>query len=531
MGEIRPEGRDDAPADLDDGGATMTIDLRCEIQADVLAGASAPDSTVLVAGAGLIGFGEPSTRQLESLNRLAPRPLAAAEVFVWPIMAIGNALTSYAFWPGASSLKNFERQANGPRGISYLRNHNQDQDAHGRVFAGALVDAGERAAVKAPKGSIPYARDVFRPAGSERDLRLVEMVYMPRGLTINGHRNDDLIANIEAGVQASVSVGLHFYTPLAPGSAWISDINGRDLFDGTSDAPTYFPGVDYEVDGPDGKKVVVTATAQLVNAIQTEVSGVFMGAAPEAYVERAAVLHAAGQLSLADARRLEETLRVQRGRIVGDVTTYSIAKTSGSDQPTAATVSTGPKPGEAQDGGDAVDPLARARELVGEGTPEWADLELHGVEADPVGALHTYYVEQLKAARAERDKAAESHVALKTALASDLGVDLAAGDTLAAGIVRLKGEAEAGREVREELVGRLFAQMTRAGLPPDEDKERELIASWSIDALKAKTEQYRVVADRSLTPGRVSDPADSLQARHDGDVTTAQPAPRRAARV
>ena len=96
-------------------------------------------------------------------------------------------------------------------------------------------------------------------------------------------------------------------------------------------------------------------------------------------------------------------------------------------------------------------------------------------------------------------------------------------------VARLR-KAEAGRAVRGELVEVLFAQMTRAGLPPDQDKERELIASWSVQAIKAKTEQYRQLADRQLSPGRVSDPADSLASRH-GDTDAAQPAPPRAARV
>ena len=505
----------------------MTTDVHCELQADVLAAPGNLTGATLAAGGGLIGVGEPTAKQLESLNRFGLRTLSADEVFVWPIHAVNNKVTSYHFWVGPSSLKNFERIANGPHGISYLRNHNQDQDPHGRVFAGVIVDDGEYVAPKTAKGQTPLARDVFKPAGGEKVLRLVEMVYMPRGLTINGHRNDDLIANIEAGVQASVSVGMHFYTPLAPGSAWVCDITGRDIFASDPGEARYFPGVDYEVDGPDGKKTVVTATAQLVNAIQTEVSGVYMGAVPDAYVERAAVLHARGFMSFDDARRLEETMRVSRGRIVGDLTTYSAPPQARAADPTM----TGHEPGGAQDGGDAVDLLARLRELVGEGTPEWADLELHGVEADPVGALHTYHVEQMKAAHAERDSAREASATLKSTLAEDLGVDLAAGDTLAAGIARLKAEAAAGAEVRGELVTRLFAQMTRAGLPPNEDSERELIASWSIEALKAKTEQYRLLADRQVTPGRVSDPADSLQSRADGDPATAQPAPVRAARV
>lgn len=497
------------------------------LRADNLVAPGALSDTVLAAGGGLVGVGEPTAKQLEALNRLALRPLEAGDVFVWPIRAIGSAVTAYHFWPGPSSLKNFAAQANGPHGISYLRNHNQDQDPHGRVFAGVLVDEGESAVAAPPKGQHRLARDVFRPKGSERQIGVVEMVYMPRGLTINGHANDDLIANIETGVQASVSVGLHFYTPLAPGSAWICDITGQDVFRADPSEARYFPGLDYEVDGPDGKKVVVTATAQLVNAIQTEVSGVFMGAAPDAYVERAATLYAARLMSIGDARRLEETIGLRRGRIVGDLTTYSVPPRA-----TAADAAEiGHEPGAEQDGGDAVDLLARVRELVGEGTPEWADLELHGVEADPVGALHTCHAAQMAAAHAERDSAREAHEALKAKMAEDLGVDLAAGETLGAGIARLKAEAEAGREVRAELTSRLFAQMTRAGLPPDEDRERELIASWSIEALKAKTEQFRQLADRQLSPGRVSDPADSLQSRADGDAQPAQPALRRVARV
>lgn len=507
----------------------------CRLEADVLARPGALDSATLAKGASMIGVGEPTDAMVQAINsRFALRPMEASEVFVWPIQAVNNLTTAYHFWMDRTSLVNFDARANTGAGISYLRNHNQGEDPHGRVFAAKLFDDGEYVAPKLAKGAVPLARDVFRPKGSDRVLRLIEMVYMPRGLTINGHANDDLIANIEAGVQASVSIGFSYMSPQEPGSSFIDDITGLDLFRSGTDQVPYFPGVDYEVDGPNGKKMVVTATARVVGAQQNEVSGVYFGAVPDAYVERGAALFREGRLALTDARRIEETMGLRHGLLVGDLRTYSL--------PAAPATAAGePRIVHEDDaaavGGDAVATtdtgLSRLRELVGSDAARWADLELEGVEADPIGALVTLHRREIDEARAQGEALGAAHEALKAELAERLG--LAEGETLADGIGRLKALAATGEAVRGELIKQLFVQMTRAGMPPaDEDSERELIASWTPDQLRAKTEAYKRVADQQIQPGRVSEPALSLVDRHAAaadNATNDQPAPRRVARV
>ncbi len=494
-----------------------------ELRADVLAGHERKLAhAVPKEHADLFHTGEPNDAQLDLINRLSLRDLRANELFVWPIQAVNNLTFAYSMWMDESSLTNFAEDANGPRGIPYLRNHRSDEDPHGRVFAGVLVEDGKIGAPQSQEGSVPHARDLFRRRKGDSVLRLYEMVFMPRGLTINGAPNDDLVRNLEAGVQASNSIGFHTYGPLEPGSFIECDICGCDMFRADLDRCHHFPGLEYEEAlsaDEDAPKSVVLSTARVVGARQSEVSGVYLGAVPETYTERAGTLFRAGHMSQKDARRLEEQLSLGRGRIVGDVRTYH--QTGAIVAPRTTEPTQPPSGGHDEGAKDMKDLLARVKELVAGDNALWADLELHGVEDDPARALVEHHKAEVARLRDELSDANDTHTAFKSKLAERLGQT--EDETMDHALARIESERKVAGEVRERLLVEYLRQLTRAGMPGDEAEERTLVASWTLAQVEKKTAQLKKRADSQVTTGMLHEP--EIASRNDEDDAPSDAAP------
>lgn len=509
------------------------MDFRGELQADVLVGDAAQE---LARGDNLLAVGTPNDAQMAAINRMPlVGQLKPDDVFVWPIQAINSRTYAYHMWMDKSSLKNFVDGANGQHGYSYLRNHNQGEDPHGRVFAGVLRDDGAPEPVaKLPAGAVPFARDVFREQTNV--LRVYEAVFMPRGLVINGHSNDHLIRNLETGVQKSNSVGFGVYSPLEPGSRIECDICGADMFRSSYDDCPHFPGLDYEAklgQGDDAPKVVVTATARVMNAQQNEVSGVYLGAVPDTFTERALALHRGGLMSLKDARRIEDTYHLTRGRIVGDaqmiidmgrgaVQYHGIPAWSVADNTTVQHVQQPLGETDNETGGESMqEMLARVRELLAGDTGRLAALELHKPDVDPLAAMVKVFEAEVDDERARAEQALATHAAYQTAEGAWLG--LAEGETVAQGRARKDGMAELGAKMFGRMVGDYLTQRTRAGLPADE-AAKAVAGQYTPDQLEAETKALKAAADKLYGPaGRVTEP--TLENRPENEATA--PAPRR----
>lgn len=462
----------------------------------------------------------PTDDELAAINeRIALSPQAADDLFVWSFEISNNAVDSHSTWMAPTSLRNYEAQANGGRGLPYLRHHDVRQDERGRVFAGRLVDGAD----DAPGGAIPLARDVFaRAAGGP--MRLVETAFMVRGLTLNGTSNDDLIRNLEAGVSASNSIGFSVYGP-GGGGRMECDICGIDLFSRTPDgtwACPHTPGVDYEVErGEDEERVHVWATAAIVDARQREASGVYLGSTPGTFTlaARAHDLYEAGTFGEKAARRLEEMLELQRGvvtvgrperlYVVGaDVAPVTAASrslgTAASD--TSTTAENGRDEHTQGDDMDLTEVVNRVRELFGDDPDRLAALELAdaSLEADPVGALYQVLDGELSEAVADRDELADGFQEFKRVVRERLG--LADGEDIAAGIDRVMADVAVAREFRGDLVDELLRQMTRAGLQYDADVQRSLATTLTVAQLKGQADMYRETANRLFPAGRQTEP-------------------------
>lgn len=458
----------------------------------------------------------PTDAELATINeRIALTPQARDDLFVWDFVISNTEVDSHGTWMDESSLRNYASQANGGRGLPYLRHHDTDADERGRVFAGTLSSV---TPAEAPVASVQTARAAFRGHGPA--LTLTETAFMVRGLNLGGTSNDDLIRNIEAGVSASNSIGFSVYVPTAPGSFLECDICERDMFargpDGKYVCP-HQPGVDYEVErGEDKRKYHVIATARIVNATQREASGVYLGSTPGTYTlaARAHEAYQLGQATDRDARLVEDVLHLQRGMVTlgRPAVTFSIPEPvtvvtgAGTAIPDTGTRRADP-PAEVA-GGDMENSevVARVRELLADEPDRLARLDLSDVtvESDPVGVLYRMLEAELAEAIAARVAADEARQEFARVVRERLTLD--DGEDIAAGIDRVMAEVEIGRQFKGDLVDELMRQMVRAGLEFDEAEQRQLADQLSIAHIKANTNMYREAANKLFPPGRVTEP-------------------------
>lgn len=451
-------------------------------------------------------FGQPSEQDLSAINsRVALTPQRAEDLFAWGFVISNSRVDSHGTWMDASSLRNYERQANGPRGIPYLRNHDTYRDEMGRVFSGELRDLGDYSPARPPAGALPTARDAFREPG--QDLQLVERAFTRREIA------PDMIARLESGISASNSIGFSVYTPAAPGSMLECDICQVDLFlieNGSWICP-HIPGVAYEVKREE-KTHHVIATARVVNATQREASGVYLGSTPGTYTlaDRAASLFRAGQVSERDARLYEEMHRLTRGYVTGQTSAiFDLGRTKHTDE--SPTADGRGEPSAAPPHQELEYPMnelvSRVRELLGSDPDRVAAYELAGGDRDPAAALHRVLTDEAAAARqAKADAEARADATLRQVQARLEAQD---GEPLAATLDRVMTLAALGRGAHGRLVDELLRQMTRAGLKLDDEAtaaQRKLAERLSPEEVERQINLFKATADAAITPGRTSDP-------------------------
>lgn len=453
------------------------------------------------AGAG--AFGQPTAADIKAINaRCALTPQEADALFVWSFEISNNRVDSHGTWMDATSLRNYARQANGDRGVPYLRHHDVYTDEMGRVFRGDLIEGGDMPAM--PKGALPLARDVFG-RGDRTLRRLVETAYTRRDLD----GAPDLIARLESGISASNSIGFGVYTPASPGGMLRCDICDVDLYervDGRLVCP-HAPGWETEVEigrGEERQTVAVIATAAVINATQREASGVYLGSTPATFTlaDRAAALYADGRLDEKTARGFEDMHRLLRGTVTGR--THAIIDMGrGATVPSAEEPPSAGQTGAREPIGDRAMDDMTARTLIGGDADLLAAYELED-RADPGAALHRAHVAVAASARKDAADARAATEALRSTLAARIGQ--ADGESLAAALDRVMAHAELGRGARDRLIDEMLAQMTRAGLPYTADTQRAIAERMTIAEIEAQTAMYKSTADQAFTPGRVSDP-------------------------
>lgn len=457
--------------------------------------------------------GTPSAADLAEINRrCALARQSADDLYIWSFEISNTRVDSHGTWMDLSSLRNYERGANEGRGYPYLRHHDTYADEMGRVFRGAIIEAGTMSR-SAPRRVTPLARDVFgRGDGVLR--RLVETAYTRRDL----EAAPDLIARLESGISASNSIGFGVYTPASPGSLLRCDICGHDIFKRDADRflCPHLPGWETEAsvgEGDEARSVNMIATAAVVNATQREASGVYLGSTPGTFTlaTRAADLFAAGLFDEKTARGYEDMHRLTRGTVTGAPRTiFDMGAGRGADTPAPIELPlTSDKSGaetparETSNEGVTMDIETTIRGLIEGDQDLLAAFELED-RTDPLAALVRSYGRQGAALRAEADQARAASEALKASLTKRVGA--ADGESLSDALDRVLALATLGKGARDRLIDELLRQMTRAGLPYEPDTQRAIAERMTVAEIEAQTAMYKTAADREFTPGRVSEP-------------------------
>lgn len=352
--------------------------------------------------------------------------------FFWQAAISNNQLDAYyTYMDAETTLRNYASDA--ASGVAFLAAHNARTLPFGQSLTGMYLPAGDVVEVRADFYTIPgLPLDVSAwSSGSPRTT-------------------EQLIVAIKAGIQRDVSVG--FY-----GGHFRCNVCGNDLMDWR--ACTHFPGLTYEVKGPDGVVREVLATATVIDAHLAEVSAVYDGATPGAVILKAQDAAETGRINHHEQRALESRFAIRlpdrRLLVPGAITTE--ARMPPEQEPAAVVPAAEPTPVEARDAesGAALD--AALLPIVQRAAPP-AELDIR-----------------------------------------------AAVEWLVNEVIRLRPLADDGRTYREDLIGQALAEGVRAlGSGFSEETYRGILAAAPLDTIKRMRDDWKAVGDARFPGGRVT---------------------------
>lgn len=210
---------------------------------------------------------------IELINRHTMETLTLEEVFAFSGICSNDRLDTYfTRMDPVSTLRNYAEDLKA--GTSLLEGHDIRKNPYGRSYDGIMVAAsGEPESFNSVRG----------------------FWYILRDTNANGAQTNDIIRQIKAGIIRDMSVGF------GGSNMWYRCGScGRDLFDW--DCP-HIPGLPDET----GK----TSFAWVVDANLREVSTVYKGSCPGAYVDKARAYIQQGQLSEKNVMLLERQFQVR----------------------------------------------------------------------------------------------------------------------------------------------------------------------------------------------------------------------------
>ncbi|MBH8599080.1 MULTISPECIES: hypothetical protein [unclassified Thermoactinomyces] len=215
-------------------------------------------------------IGENREMDLELINRHTLEPVTAEEVFTFSGICSNDQQDAYfTRMDTSTTLRNYVEDLQS--GVSLQEGHDIHKNPYGRSYHGELISVDEGG--HAVRG----------------------YWYIIRDLNINGANTKDLIRAIQTGVIRDLSVGF------GGTSMWYRCGScGRNLWDW--ECP-HIPGLEDE----EGRMNV----AWVMDARLCEVSTVYKGATPGAYIEKAREYVSQGQLSQQNIARLERQYHVR----------------------------------------------------------------------------------------------------------------------------------------------------------------------------------------------------------------------------
>lgn len=351
---------------------------------------------------------------LELVNRQSLEPLSLEEICIFSGTCSNDRLDSYLTkMDPQTTLRNFVEDLKA--GTPLLENHNIFESPYGRSFDGQLIAAED--------------------SGEANEVR--GHWYLLRDLTVNGKNTNDTIRRIQSGIQKDMSVGFGGQKLYYRCSSC-----GRDVFDW--ECP-HLPGLEDEL----GRMTF----AWVVNGRLTEVSTVYKGATPGAYIDKVRAFIQQGELSEKNIMKLERTYHVRFER--NEKRSFFM-----------------PKPKEGND----VNLLEQIRQALQE------------------NKLEKKAVYDLLAAEGETFRQPDD-IAIRNELGDRASVE---------GIRHLKREAEQGRAYVSDLIDQAVKVRVKAqGDAFNEESYRNLLTrSDDIRFIKDEIEAFTKMVEMRFTPGR-----------------------------
>jgi uncharacterized protein with NAD-binding domain and iron-sulfur cluster len=358
---------------------------------------------------------------LRKINRQSIDPLTKDDVFIFSGICSNDRMDAYLTrMDPVTTLRNYVEDLQ--NGVPLQEGHDIYKNPYGRSYDGEYLASSETENSNSVRGHW----------------------YVLRNLTINGASTDDTIRAIRGGIIKDMSVGF------GGNEIWYRCSScGRDIFDW--DCP-HLPGIDDE----NGRQTF----SWIVGGRLREVSTVYNGATPGAYIDKARAFIQQGEMSRDNIVKLEREYQVRL-----DDGKRSIF------MPTKE--------------GKSVDLIEQIRTALRE------------------GKLEKSRVYEVLTAEGETFRQSDD-VMLRNELGDQASVD---------GIKQLKSEAEMGRSYVADLIDKAVATRIKAqgdGFNSEKYKEM-LVRVGDIDFLKDEIDSYEKQAKERFTTGRQTEKEDLEQ--------------------
>lgn len=363
---------------------------------------------------------------LDAINRHTLEPVTADDIFTFSGVCSNDRLDSYfTRMDPVTTLRNYAADLN--NGVSLLGNHNIYTAPFGRSYGGQLI------------------QDDTDNANAVRGDW-----YILKGVKINGESTDDTIRAIKAGITRDMSVGFS-------DESYRCGSCGRDLWDW--ECP-HIPGLEDENSR--------MSFAWIENARLREVSTVYKGSTPGAYIDKARAYVQQGQLEENKIARLEQRFQTRFER--KDGAAFFMPK---------------------REDNKSMNLIEQIRTAL---------------QKNEIEKSRVYEILQGEGEKFRQP----DDMAIRNELGEQATVE---------GVKQLKVEAEQGRLYAADLVDQAVASRTRAqgeGFNAESYKNM-LVRAADLDYIKDEIKAYEEMAEQRFTPGRQTNPDDPNRSQGEGN--------------
>ncbi|BFI99911.1 MAG: hypothetical protein PME_23470 [Priestia megaterium] len=363
---------------------------------------------------------------LDAINRHTLEPVTADDIFTFSGVCSNDRLDSYfTRMDPVTTLRNYAADLN--NGVSLLGNHNIYTAPFGRSYGGQLIQD-----------------------DTDNANAVCGDWYILKGVKINGESTDDTIRAIKAGITRDMSVGFS-------DESYRCGSCGRDLWDW--ECP-HIPGLEDENSR--------MSFAWIENARLREVSTVYKGATPGAYIDKARAYVQQGELEENKIAKLEQRFQTRFGR--KDGAAFFMPK---------------------REDNKSMNLIEQIRTAL---------------QKNEIEKSRVYEILQGEGEKFRQP----DDMAIRNELGEQATVE---------GVKQLKVEAEQGRQYAADLIDQAVAARTRAqgdGFNAESYKA-VLVRSADLDYIKDEIKVYDEMVEQRFTPGRQTNPDDPNRSQGGGN--------------